>query len=168
MMDANGFQADERMSHMRHALSLARKAPPKPTNFCVGAVLVDEVTDEILSTGHTMELAGNTHAEQCCLMKLTDEMPLNRENPMKLALYTTMEPCNMRASGNISCTQTILESKGKFHGDIETVYVGVKEPEKFVGENTGKMKLETAGIKYVHLPGLEEEILAVATRGHEA
>lgn len=157
-----------RLAYMRYALSLAKKAPPKPTNFCVGAVLVDEAANKILSTGFTMELPGNTHAEQCCLAKTenvqTDKsrVPDSGAAAQKLVLYTTMEPCNKRASGNRPCTETILDK-----GGIKVVYVGVKEPEKFVGENVGRAKLEEAGIEYVHVPGLEAEILEVATAGHE-
>lgn len=154
----------DHLAYMRYALSLARRAPPKPTNFCVGAVLVDESTNTVLSTGYTMELPGNTHAEQCCLTKTKNGgLPETggAAASQKLVLYTTMEPCNKRASGNMACTETILKS-----GGIKIVYVGVKEPEKFVGENVGRAKLEEAGIEYVHVPGLEAEILEVATAGH--
>ncbi len=85
----------------------------------------------------------------------------------KLVLYTTMEPCNKRASGNVPCTETILKARKSVNQGIQTVYVGVKEPKRFVGENSGRAKLEEAGIEYIHVPGLEEEILAVATAGHE-
>ena len=150
-------------AYMRHALSFAKKAPPRPTNFCVGAVLVDEAANTILSTGYTMELLGNTHAEQCCLAKADrSERRGSGAATQKLVLYTTMEPCNKRASGNVPCTETILKD-----GGIKVVYVGVREPEKFVGENVGRAKLEEAGIEYVHVPGLEAEILEVATAGHE-
>ena len=158
----------DHLAYMRYALSLAKKAPPKPTNFCVGAVLVDEAANAILSTGYTMELVGNTHAEQCCLAKAEQSkmeqngLPEARAATQKLVLYTTMEPCNKRASGNVPCTETILKTVG-----IKVVYIGVKEPEKFVGENVGRAKLEEAGIEYVHVPGLEVEILEVATAGHE-
>jgi len=50
---------------MRFALELAEKSPPKPTNYRVGAVVVDAFNN-ILATGYTLELPGNTHAEQCC------------------------------------------------------------------------------------------------------
>ena len=40
------------------------------------------------------------------------------------------------------------------------------EPAKFV-VNTGIKSLEDAGISVVHVQGLEEEILQVATAGHE-
>lgn len=163
----------DHLVYMRHALSLALKAPPKPTNFRVGAVLVDEAVNAIVSTGYTMELPGNTHAEQCCLAKLATTRNEKIGLPetataaaavqkKKLVLYTTMEPCNKRASGNTPCTDTILAT-----GSVEVVYVGVKEPEKFVGENVGRAKLEGAGIAFVHVPGLEAEILGVATAGHE-
>lgn len=154
-------------SYMRYALSLAEKAPPKPTNFCVGAVLVEEVTNRILSTGYTLELPGNTHAEQCCLAKYEESLKTDNEASAKLVLYTTMEPCNKRASGNIPCTETILKTQKSINGGIKAVYVGVSEPEKFVGENTGRVKLEEAGIEYIHVSGLEQQILVVATAGHE-
>lgn len=147
----------DHVAYMRHALTLAKQAPARPTNFRVGAILVDEAADTILSTGYTMELPGNTHAEQCCLAKAD-----RSEQGQKLVLYTTMEPCNKRASGNIPCTETILN-----YGVIKIVYVGVREPEKFVGENVGRAKLEEAGVGYVHVAGLEAEILEVATAGHE-
>ena len=165
MPDPSSIPSKDHLAYMRHALTLAEKASPKPTNFCVGAVLVDEAANAILSTGYTMELPGNTHAEQCCLAKMENGgLPKTgaAAAAQKLVLYTTMEPCNKRASGNLPCTDTILES-----GGIKVVYVGVKEPETFVGENVGRAKLEGAGIGYVHVPGLEREILEVATAGHD-
>ena len=173
----------DHLAYMRYALSLAKKAPQKPTNFCVGAVLVDECSNAILSTGYTMELPGNTHAEQCCLAKMEKSKTERSEKGtseaeesglletgatvQRLVLYTTMEPCNNRASGNIPCIETILKSKMNDIGGIKVVYVGVTEPEKFVGENVGRVRLEKAGIEYVQVPGLEDEILEVATAGHK-
>ena len=151
--------------YMRHALTLANKSPPKPTNFCVGAVLVDESTDTILSTGYTLELPGNTHAEQCCLQKFSDIQGLSEEHvsnvlPERSAIYTTMEPCGMRLSGNLPCVDRIIRS------GIKKVYHGVKEPEIFVGQSIGRRKLEAAGIECIHVEDFEEEILKVATAGH--
>lgn len=57
--------ANDHHSYMRFALSLAEKSVLKSTNFRVGAVLVDESANQILSTGYTLEIPGNTHAEQC-------------------------------------------------------------------------------------------------------
>ncbi|KAL9124731.1 MAG: hypothetical protein Q9217_005968 [Psora testacea] len=160
-------------AYMQYALDLARKSTPQPTNFCVGAVLVSETDNEIVSTGYTLELPGNTHAEQCCLMKYEEEVNgpkgrLRLSTPHSLVLYTTMEPCNKRASGNESCVNRILETRHWGAGQgILKVYVGVQEPTKFVGVNEGREKLGEAGIQYVHVSGMEKDILEVATAGHE-
>ena len=160
-------------AYMRFALSLAYESEPKPTNFRVGAVLVDEASNQILSTGYTLELPGNTHAEQCCFEKYSalKSVPAHEVGtvlPENTVLYTTMEPCNKRASGNLPCTERILKTKSDGNGGIKTVYLGVKEPETFVGENEGSAKLEKAGIACVHVTGFEEEILKVATAGHQS
>lgn len=159
--------SNKHSDHMREALSLARKSPPKPTNYRVGALLVDGKANTILATGYTLECDGNTHAEQCCFIKLVKEHGVSEDRlrdilPEETVLYTTIEPCFKRLSGNLSCVDRILG----LGNAIKTVYVGVKEPEKFVGENTGRSKLEEAGITVVLVEGMEEEILEVATAGH--
>lgn len=156
---------------MRFALSLARKSPPKPSNFRVGAVLVDEASNEILAIGYTLELEGNTHAEQCCLRKFSSLHKVLEDRvgdvlPPKTVIYTTMEPCNQRSVGNEPCVDRILRTLKGVNGGIRTVYVGVSEPETFVGENAGKSRLEAAGVMCIHVPGLEAEILEVAKAGH--
>jgi len=155
-------------AYMQYALQLAKRSPPKSTNFRVGALIVDADKNEILASGYTLELEGNTHAEQCCLMKLARQYNLSEEHlagvlPENTVLYTTVEPCAKRLSGNIPCVERIL----KLGRGIKTVYVGVKEPEKFVGENFGRMQLEDAGINVVLVGGLEKRILEVATAGHK-
>ena len=152
---------------MKYALDLARKSPPKPTNYRVGAVLVRESTNEVLATGYTLELEGNTHAEQCCFMKMAEKHGVPEEElknclATDMALYTTMEPCSERLSGNLPCVKRVL----RLAGTIRTVYVGVLEPAKFV-TNTGIKSLEEAGICVVHVQGLEKDILEVATAGHQ-
>jgi pyrimidine deaminase RibD-like protein len=158
---------NDHLSYLRLALALSRFSPPKPTNYRVGAVLVSSASNTILSTGFTLELPGNTHAEQCCLQKLASKHDVLEENVGDAilddaVLYTTMEPCNFRLSGNLPCVDRILRAK-----KIKKVYVGVKEPETLVKENEGRKRLEEAVIEYVHVPGLEQEILEVATAGHE-
>ncbi|EDU40834.1 RibD Pyrimidine deaminase [Pyrenophora tritici-repentis] len=164
---------NDHLQYMRLALDQAQESPPKPSNFRVGALLVDADTGDILSRGYTLECEGNTHAEQCCLLKFAQEHGLPEERvgealPSNTVIYTTMEPCNLRLSGNMPCADRIIRTKGK-DGEqrIKKVFLGVKEPEKFVGENEGRKKLEEHGIECVHVPGLEERILNVATAGHE-
>lgn len=160
---------------MRYALTLAERSPPKPTNYRVGAVLVDASSNTILATGYTLELPGNTHAEQCCFIKISTQSYLPEQTigevlPENTVLYTTVEPCGKRLSGNATCVERITRigrgEDGK--GGIKKVYVGVKEPDKFVGENMGRKRLEEAGIEVELVEGMEEEILKVATAGHIA
>ncbi|RMZ74684.1 cytidine deaminase [Pyrenophora seminiperda CCB06] len=164
---------NDHLQYMRLALDQAQESPPKPSNFRVGALLVDADTGDILSRGYTLECEGNTHAEQCCLLKFAREHDLPEERvgealPPNTVIYTTMEPCNLRLSGNMPCADRIIRTKGKDDKQrIKKVFLGVKEPEKFVGENEGRKKLEEHGIECVHVSGLEELILSVATAGHE-
>lgn len=159
--------AGDHSGYMRYALGLARQSPPKPTNYRVGAVLVNTETNDVLATGYTLECEGNTHAEQSCFIKLARRHGIPEDRlaevlPEGTVLYTTVEPCSERLSGNLPCVQRIL----RFGKAIGTVYVGVQEPEKFVAENTGRKALEEAGINVVPVQGMEAEILAVATGGH--
>ncbi|KAK9367786.1 cytidine deaminase-like protein [Lipomyces kononenkoae] len=154
------------LTYMALALEQAKKCVPTPTAFCVGAVIVlpngasgnTTNKDIIISTGYSRELPGNTHAEQCSLDKLTDD---TRPQPKSAVLYSTMEPCSERLSGNLPCVDRIIDS-----GIFTTVKVGVIEPDTFIKNNSSKRKLEEAGIRYVHVSGLENECLEVATLGH--
>ena len=174
---------DRLKQHYMHlALSLARKSPPKPTNFCVGACLVSPASlptpdaaskaGPPLVTGFTLECPGNTHAEQSCFIKLAHHYSCSEEElgqylPEGTVLFTTMEPCVRRSVGNIACVDRILRLKREGGGQaIQTVYVGVGEPETFVGINEGRMRLEKAGVRIEYVEGFEEEILRVATAGH--
>ncbi|PYH44872.1 putative DRAP deaminase [Aspergillus saccharolyticus JOP 1030-1] len=173
------------LKYMRQCLALAEKAPALPTNFRVGALLLSrsesdvtlEADDRLLATGYTMELEGNTHAEQCCLANYATKhnLPAERvgevlpnEPGRKLVMYVTMEPCGRRLSGNAPCVQRIIQTQqpGAQRG-IQKVYFGVKEPGTFVGQSEGCRLLSDAGIEWEVVQGLEREILTVATAGHE-
>jgi pyrimidine deaminase RibD-like protein len=142
------------------SLSCARNSPPKPTNFRVGACLVSPITSSTpLTTGYTLECAGNTHAEQSCFIKLAAEYGCSVEElgerlPEDTVLYTTMEPCAKRSVGNTPCVERILALKRKDGTPaVRTVVCGVCEPETFVGVNQGRRKLEQAGIEVVVVEG---------------
>ncbi|KAF5110967.1 hypothetical protein DV454_004762 [Geotrichum candidum] len=141
--------------YMELALEEAKKCEGTETAFSVGALLVKD--GEILSTGYSRELPGNTHAEQCALEKYYEKTG-TREVPEGTVIYTTMEPCSERLSGNLPCTDRILDT------NIQTVFVGVLEPDTFVANNVGKKKLTDAGVHYIHIPGYEEACLAAATK----
>ena len=164
---------------MEYAAEVARHSPPGPDKFCVGAVLVDGDTGEILSTGYSIELpgymegdSGSTHAEQCCFIKVAQKhgLPAVRAEehiadvlPPNPVLYTTMEPCNARLSGNRTCCDRIVALKEK----LKTVYVGIREPNTFIVDNDGKKRLEDEGIQFQMVEGTEQLCCEVAMAGHE-
>lgn len=157
--------------HMRLAISLAQEAPLKPDNYRVGALLFCPSTNTVLSTGYTMEVPGNTHAEQCAFIKLAAEREVPEARvgeviPQGALLYTTVEPCVKRLSGNTSCVDRILQTK-EYGDGIAMVYVGVTEPDTFVKGNNAFEKLKAAGIECEIVPGFEDEILRIATAGHQ-
>lgn len=51
---------------------------------------------------------------------------------------------------------------------ITHVFVGTVEPPAFVKENPGRETLVEEGVQYVVVPGLEEQIMKVASAGHQA
>ena len=157
------------------ALEQARRSPPAGNKFCVGAVLVDADKGEVLSTGFSLEYPrdykgdpGTTHAEQCCFIKIADKYNLAEDRigevlPPNTALYTTMEPCNERLSGNMTCATRILRLKNA----IKTVYVGIKEPGTFIAHNDGQERLEANGVKVVFpVEHWREKIAEVSMAGH--
>ncbi|KAH6842681.1 hypothetical protein B0I37DRAFT_314178, partial [Chaetomium sp. MPI-CAGE-AT-0009] len=89
-----------------------------------------------------------TIAEHCCFIKVVDrhgvqDFDIAEVFPPNTLLYTTMEPCNERLSGNRTCVDRILGL-----GDaIKTVYVGIPEPNTFIRLNEGITRLAEAGIK---------------------
>ncbi|KAH8917756.1 cytidine deaminase-like protein [Atractiella rhizophila] len=162
-------------SHMRSALDEAKKCVHVPTAFNVGCILVSSTSQAVISTGFSREIEGNTHAEQCALSKL-DHSGTNIPNE-PLVMYTTMEPCSTRLSGNKSCTQRILEFNSREEGEgkakVTTVVVGTGEPDDFV-VCEGEKLLKEAGVEVVWLgkegeegKKLMEECLRVA-RGEKS
>ncbi len=180
--------SEDHLSYLRQALDLARKSPPKPTNFRVGALLVSYPNDEILSakvlsTGYTLELEGNTHAEQCALSKLASQHSIPESElgtvltpEANVTLYTSLEPCGVRLSGNTPCVRRIIatrslpyqsDSAGGNAGGIRKVVFGAKEPGTFVKYSESCRMMTEADVDWEYVDGLNDEILAVAKEGHK-
>ncbi|KAF9206111.1 hypothetical protein BGZ49_002989 [Haplosporangium sp. Z 27] len=171
---------------MKLAIEQANLSTPVPSGYCVGAVLVQEThldPDEdppletrfrVAATGYSRELPGNTHAEECCLLKIAKTQAEKTEANISICnsidggpassreskhrkewiIYSTMEPCSERLSGKRSCSDQLIES------GVRKVYVGVREPDRFVKTVVGVEKMIQQGIEVVHIPGFEEECLA--------
>ena len=144
---------------MQLAVAEAWKCTPSAQAFCVGAVLVR--SSQVLSTGFSRELEGNTHAEQCAIDKLITAR--GHEDALELMkgaeMYTTMEPCSVRLSGNKPCTDRLLEV------GIGRVCLGTMEPDEFV-VCEGVQKLRDGGVEVIAVDGFAEQCLRVAKRGH--
>ncbi|KAK5635616.1 hypothetical protein RRF57_011328 [Xylaria bambusicola] len=169
------YTVGDHEAFMGYAAKQAQKSPPAPNKFCVGAVLVDADKGKVLSTGYSLEYPrdykgdpGTTHAEQCCFIKIADKYNLPEERigevlPSNTVLYTTMEPCNERLSGNMTCATRIL----RLNGAIKTVYVGIKEPGTFITHNDGQERLEAHGVKVVYpVEHMRDMLTKISMAGH--
>ncbi|KAJ1644512.1 hypothetical protein J3B02_000224 [Coemansia erecta] len=135
---------------MKMAIEQGRKCTSVDTAYNVGAVIVDS-KGKVISTGYSRQFPGNTHAEQCALMTLEEKFGENLDKVLENAtMYTTMEPCSKRLSGNVPCVQRILNTK------IKKVVVGVMEPPNFV-QCTGTEELLNHSVDIVHVTELENE-----------
>lgn len=148
---------------MELALKEAAKCTPSPTAFCVGAIIVKTTSTshpDPLSTGFSRELEGNTHAEQCAIDKLVAGKgeASAKETLQGADMYTTMEPCSVRLSGNKPCTDRILEC------GITRVFLGTMEPDEFV-KCEGVRLLQDKGVEVYNVPGFAEKCLLEARRG---
>ena len=124
-------------SLMDMAIQLAHLSEPSPSAYCVGAVL--SKGDIVLATGYSRELPGNTHAEECALIKFGGSC-------VGADMYTTMEPCSTRTSGRPPCVEHIIRAQ------IGRVYVGAMEPANFVN-CIGVSILQDAGIEVIVVEG---------------
>lgn len=129
---------------MRLAIAEAHKSQPSASAYCVGCVVVS--SGRVISAGFSREQPGNTHAEQVALAKLGFQA-------QNATLYTTMEPCSERTSGNVPCVASCLRA------GVARVVVGVAEPKNFV-DCQGTQQLRDAGVVVDLLQGLEQECLA--------
>uniref|UniRef100_A0AAV1TX54 CMP/dCMP-type deaminase domain-containing protein n=1 Tax=Peronospora matthiolae TaxID=2874970 RepID=A0AAV1TX54_9STRA len=129
---------------MRMAIAEAHRSQPSENAYCVGCVVVRD--NHVLSSGFSRELPGNTHAEQVALHKLNYDAK-------GATVYTTMEPCSTRVSGNVPCVQTCLRA------GVARVVIGVMEPKTFV-ICEGVRLLKDAGVDVLLLQGLELDCLA--------
>lgn len=158
---------------MKDAALEAKKCISSDTAYNVGAIItkiVDEKEVEV-SRGYSREIEGNTHAEECALLKIgirksskTFEMlrkldDCALESARTYVLYTTMEPCTKRTSGNRSCTSRIIAS------GISKVVIGVKEPDNFVICEGVKL-LKENNIKVEFINSAEITLLCIEPNKH--
>lgn len=165
--------------HILRTLALADKCVPNQTAFCVGCVVSLSAAGKesaALATGYSRELPGNTHAEESALAKLASDASL--PTGAELDLYTSMEPCSVRSSGNVPCVQRILAFNAAQQDKatrIVRVFMGVREPPDFVAcAGVEELRKEGVEVHTVVAPQqdglrdgwLEREALRIAKKSH--
>lgn len=130
--------------HLALAAKLGLECPASKGSFSVGAVLTDGEGQEI-ATGYTREFGYGWHAEQVALEKAARD----GINPAGGWMYSSLEPCGNRLSGNLPCTQRIIDAK------LSRVIYAEKEPPIFV-TGVGHDVLREQGLEVVQLEGFED------------
>ena len=134
---------------LAQAIELSRRCPASPSAFCVGAVVV-AADGTVMATGYSRETSPYNHAEEAALAKIDPADP-------RLAgatLYSSLEPCRVRASRPTPCAQLIIEA------GLRRVVIAWLEPPLFA-PGGGAAMLREAGISVVEIPGLAAEARAV-------
>jgi pyrimidine deaminase RibD-like protein len=126
------------------AIALAKHTLPSAYAFSVGALIVDG-RGHTLAAGYTHQHDPRDHAEEAALAALGPGW----RAPEGTTLYSSLEPCSVRASRPVSCTELILAA------GIRRVVFAWREPELFV-HGEGAEKLRDAGVEVVELAELAD------------
>ena len=155
---------------MELANELVKNCSVSETAFSVGAVLT--LNNKLISTGYSRELPGNTHAEECCIIKLLktneyerviiggeDDNTNTNINTTNTNTTTNTTITNNTNTSNNLTMYTTMEPCGKrlslkeccadllIKNKIKRVVIGELEPLKFIKETCGLNKLINSGIK---------------------
>ena len=124
--------------------------------YGVGCVITD-LKGKVIASGYTGEEVdvdgGFKHAEEVALEKALRSPGKNEAG--RWILFSTLEPCSVRASGKLSCVGRIVAAQ------IQEVVFGAKEPYDprlgIVCE--GAQQLQRAGVKTLWLKEFEQACL---------
>lgn len=134
---------------LAEAIALSRRSPPSDTAFSVGALVVDAQGRE-LAAGWSRPRDPHDHAEEAALAALGSGW----RAPPGTVLFSSMEPCSVRASRPRSCSERIVAA------GIGRVVFAWREPSIFV-EGRGAELLRAAGVEVVEMPELAAEVREV-------
>jgi diaminohydroxyphosphoribosylaminopyrimidine deaminase/5-amino-6-(5-phosphoribosylamino)uracil reductase len=126
---------------MSRAVDLARRCPPSPAAYSVGAVIVAASGEEV-SSGYSREGDPHVHAEESALAKLAPDDPRLDGATM----YSTLEPCSERRSRPVPCARLIAAT------GIGRVVIAWREPPLFVAGCQGRELLAEAGVIVDEMP----------------
>lgn len=123
------------------AVDLAWRCPPAPRAFNVGALIID-ADDRELARGWSRDTDEHVHAEESALARVAPGHP----RLPGATVYSSLEPCSVRKSRPVSCTQLIIDS------GIRRVVFAWREPSLLVQDCQGAELLRAAGIEVVEFP----------------
>jgi diaminohydroxyphosphoribosylaminopyrimidine deaminase / 5-amino-6-(5-phosphoribosylamino)uracil reductase len=134
------------------AIELSRRCPPSLTAYSVGALLVG-ADGGVISTGYSRETDPADHAEEVALARIG--LPGGQAGPPPPAavlapgatLYSSLEPCAVRASRPTPCADLIIAS------GIGQVVIAWREPP-VLAPGGGANRLRAAGVRVVVVPEL--------------
>jgi diaminohydroxyphosphoribosylaminopyrimidine deaminase / 5-amino-6-(5-phosphoribosylamino)uracil reductase len=160
---AQPTRTDADLHWLREAINLSRCCPPSGTAFSVGAILI-AADGTLLSTGFSREWDPADHAEEVALARLGlpgqgaagHGAPGFGSGPNLEAatLYSSLEPCAVRASRPTPCADLIIAS------GIGRVVIAWREPPIFV-PGGGAARLRQAGLTIKVIPELAGAARAV-------
>lgn len=134
---------------LRKAVQLSENCPKTEDSFAVGCCIVS-CEGQLLATGYSLELGDHWHAEEVALQRCAD-WEYSSETLKQATVYCSLEPCSVRKSRPVSCTQQILNA------GIGRVIYGMKEPDHFV-QCEGDSLLRNGGVTVLYIPDYETEI----------
>ncbi|MBO0772692.1 MAG: dCMP deaminase [Actinobacteria bacterium] len=134
---------------LRQAIELSRRCPPSQTAYAVGAVLAD-AGGAVLATGYSRERDPRDHAEEVALAKLG----AGPHGLARATLYSSLEPCRVRASRPRPCAELIIEA------GLRRVVIAWLEPP-VLAPGGGAALLREAGVTVTEVPELADEARAV-------
>lgn len=128
------------------AIDLGERCTPSATAFSVGALIADR-NGAVLAASFSRQHDPRDHAEEGALGQLGPDDP----RLARATLYSSLEPCSVRASRPKSCTELILATS------IPRIVFAWREPEVFV-DCAGAELLRAAGREVVELPDLADRV----------
>jgi riboflavin-specific deaminase-like protein len=130
---------------LREAIELSRRCPPSQTAYSVGAAIV-AADGTLLATGFSREADPHDHAEEVALAKV----PPGDPRLPTATLYSSLEPCGVRASRPFPCSQLIIAA------GLRRVAYAWREPPLLAAGGGGR-QLRAAGVTVVEVPELAPE-----------
>jgi diaminohydroxyphosphoribosylaminopyrimidine deaminase / 5-amino-6-(5-phosphoribosylamino)uracil reductase len=137
---------------LRAAIELSRRSPPSPTAYSVGALLVG-ADGSVISTGYSRETDTLDHAEEVALARIglpggcVGPPPRSAALVPGATLYSSLEPCAVRASRPTPCADLIIAS------GIGRVVIAWREPP-ILAPGGGATRLRAASVHVVVVPEL--------------